>query len=206
MGYPTSNVVTTRTTGSPAGGKCTVYSNSLISIVTKRISAADQNARTAIGLPSRPRHHLKHHGGNGPEGENSLNRVMVAKVRSRGNEVVIELSEQGDQAEPAQPRDELGLAAMPALEARDERSGVDHLALQVSLELKSQGFGRGIASVGILLEAFQADRLQFLGNLRSKLAGGDGSRSSTSTTVSITVSLRNGGSARKQLVEDRARP
>ena len=117
---------------------------------------------------------------------------MVAKVRSRGNEVVIELSEQGDQAEPTQPRDELGLAAMP-VEARDERSGVDHLALQVSLELKSQGFGRGIASVGILLEAFQADRLQFLGNLPSKLAGGTGSCLSTSTTVSITVSSRNGG-------------
>ena len=45
MGYPTSNVVTTRRTGSPAGRECAVYSNSLISIVTKRISAADQRTR-----------------------------------------------------------------------------------------------------------------------------------------------------------------
>ena len=49
--------------------------------------------------------------------------------------MIVELGDQGDEQEPAESRDELGLAPVPAAEPGDERGRVDHLALAVTIKL-----------------------------------------------------------------------
>ena len=109
------------------------------------------------------------------------------------HEIIIELREQGDEEEPAQPRDQFGLAAVPALEPWNQGGGADHFALEVAIELIGQRLGGRIAVLRRFFQAFQADGLQLPGDLWSQLSGGMGSRSSTATTVSMIVSASSGG-------------
>ena len=96
---------------------------------------------------------------------------MMAEVANIGEKGVIELSDQGDQDEPAEPRDQLGLAAMPAAQAGKQPRWIDDLAVKVPFKLGGQGRSGRKAIFGILLQALQADRFELSGDFRSELRG-----------------------------------
>ena len=84
----------------------------------------------------------------------------------------------------------------PAAEARHRGRGTgqDGTAVEEAVEVVGQRGGVGVAAVGLLLEAFQADRLQVAhGTLGWSRLGGTGSRVRTRSTVPNRVTPWKGG-------------
>ena len=84
---------------------------------------------------------------------------------------VVELGQDGDDRQAAQAGDDLRLAAGPATESLEDTGRLDDVALKEPLQVVGKRLGRGIAVLGHLLEAFQADGLELTGNVRDKLVG-----------------------------------
>ena len=83
--------------GAPEGEFPSISSKSLISIVRKAMSAADQSTRTLSDCHPDRSIAWKMTAESGPEREHPLDCVMVPEIRVRRQDVVVELGDQGDE-------------------------------------------------------------------------------------------------------------